>query len=249
MDIGEHPGLLIWMLLAVPGGFGAIFATPDSYNNLLIAFLCVDVAALGFVFFCGHVPGIDLYQQVTEKASDWDQDADFADVDNTRRNFVLMLSGLALVFIMSLSLGWFFSGGELKVAFWIPTLSLNMSELTPLFMAILITFFCVVPGEEGLKIMFMPVNKMFPESWVDGLPFCCQPGRIAANSFWSAFHVYFMQAPYTFAISVFMAGCIMDTISAQAGTILPNYYIHGLFNVLLIIATFVMVGALTLIWS
>ena len=94
--------------------------------------------------------------------------------------------------------------------------------------------------------MFMPVNKMFPDL---DLPFCLQPGRIAGNSFWSVFHVFFLQAPLTFAISVFVAGCIMDTISAQAGTILPNYYIHALFNVLLIIATFVMGGALMLIWT
>jgi len=244
VDIGEHPGLLMWMLLAVPGGFGAIFATPDSYNNLLIAFLAVDIAALIFVFILPL--RADWYHAVTENASDWDQNADFTDTDDTRRNFVLMLGGLALVFVMSLGLGWFFSGGELKVAFWIPTLSLDPTVFMSLLIAILITIFCVIPGEEGLKIMFMPVNKVFPDL---NLPFCFQPGRIAGNSFWSVFHVFFLQAPLTFAISVFVAACIMDTISAQAGTILPNYYIHGLFNVLLIVATFVMGGALTLIWN
>jgi hypothetical protein len=108
------------------------------------------------------------------------------------------------------------------------------------------TWFSVVPGEESLKMSFAPINKAFDDL---ELPFAFQPASLMGSGVWAVEHVIKGQMPLTFAFSVFIVSLIMDTATAQSGTLLTRWLLHALFNTILLTFNFFSGGFLTIVPS
>ncbi|MCW4016759.1 MAG: hypothetical protein NWF06_10350 [Candidatus Bathyarchaeota archaeon] len=254
VEFEESPSLLVWKILAVPVSFVLAFFTyleNESAAILLIGFGVLNLASICIVYVLDFLTG--WYSNIVESCSDWD-DMNFSSLSDAQRSYVLMLVGLIVLFIVSSVCGFFLSiTGQIEsfsFGFWVPNdlypLSWSSSAVLGLGVSLLSTLFAVVPGEEGFKNCFLVINKAFS---FEGLPFCLQPCRLAANFFWALLHVVLGQNNPFFVVSVFLAGCIMDTVSARSGTIENNYRIHALFNSIIIIGSFVFSGVLTIVWG
>jgi len=231
-----HPGLLIWMFLAVPAsGISFFLSYPDPSCMFHLFFCMMNLGAI-FVMWSGW------FQDLAEDSMDWGDRS-----PSLTANWSLI--GLAALFMVSLGLGFIFTN-QLTPAFWVPhdlyPLALESSVLT-FALAIFGTWFSVIPGEEGMKILISVVYKAYQKyDWE--LPFAFHPARLIGNAVWSVLHVIKGQYAYTFFFSVFVSGTVMDSSSAQSGTILTNYFIHALFNTFVLCGSFLLGGALTVVW-
>lgn len=238
MDLSHvNLALLIWMLLAIVASGISFFLTyPNPICVFHVFYCCMNFGGI-IVYLIGFL------DDLTEDSTDWGERS-----PALTGNWTLI--GLSLLFVISLFLGFVF--GKFTPSFWVPQelYPLELEEvgtLLPFMMTLFGTWFSVVAGEEGMKITLSAFYKVYEHSDLQ-LPFALHPARLLANGVWSVMHVLKGQYPFTFFFSVFASGTVMDSASAQSGTILTNYFIHALFNSLLLIASFLMGGALTIVW-
>lgn len=250
VTLEEGSGYILWNFLS--GSLCFLFGFliyPDIYGLILFGFS--GLVAFNLILVIADKQ-LGWYDDITDNSSDWD-DMDFSSSKDITNSFNWTLIGLAFLFVVSVAFG-FVINGNFSVAFWVPKNIIPLSAIggSAVFGFVLnlaITWFGTVPGEESFKNCVMTINKAFPQ-W--DLPFAFQPGRITANVLWAVMHIVLGQNPPAFFFSVFIGGCIMDVVAAQAGTNLANYYIHALFNTIVlvvpVVVSFISSGAITLVW-
>jgi len=231
MEINE-PALVIWMLL---GGVASVILFILTYPGLIciwhLAYAILDILALLVVL-------IGWLDDLTEASTDWQSEPSPSSTGQWT------LIALASLLIISLFLGFFF--GKIMPCFDVPMklYPLEVEEvgtLLPLVINLVGTLFSVVTGEEGMKITLSAFHKAYEHlDWE--FPFALQPARLLANGIWAPLHVWRGQYALTFGISVFASGMIIDSASAQSGTILTNYFIHAIFNASILITSFLLTG-------
>jgi hypothetical protein len=235
MEVRE-PSLLIWMLM---GGVASVILFILTYPSLLcvwhLGYAVMDILAILVVL-------IGWLDDLTEASSDWEPDSSPSSTGQWT------CIALACLFVASLFLGVFL--GKIMPCFDVPMKLYPLetsASLLPLMINLVGTFFSVVTGEEGMKIVLSSFHKAYEHlGWE--LPFALHPARLLANGIWAPLHVWKGGYPLTFGISVFASGMIMDSASAQSGTILTNYFTHALFNSLILIASFLLTVLIIIKW-
>jgi len=241
IDIGNlHPSILIWAFLSIPASgllFLLTYPSPISSFHLFLAIM--NIVGL-LVMLLG------LHEDVTEDSSDWEGEGEEGEREAVS---TWWLAGSALVFIASVFLGLIFSG-QIKSSLWVPTSLFPLALTSPVLLGFVTdvfgTTFSVVAGEENMKMSFEPLHKVFG---VENIPYAFQPAVMIGRGVWSVEHVIKGQLPYSFGISVFALGIIMDLASAQSGTVLTRWLIHLTYNLSLLTASFLTSGIFTLIPS
>lgn len=232
--------LMMWMLL---GSTCSLISFLLTYPNMICAFHLMYGLASVVAFL---VLFIGWFDDLTEDSTDWNDDS----TPTSTTNWTSI--GLASLLIVSMFCG-FFSGRAFMPSFDVPfkLYPLEVKEtgtFLPVIMSLFGTFFSVITGEEGLKIDLSVIHKAYEHAgWANSLPFALQPARLLANGVWAPLHVWQGQYPLTFGFSVFVSGMVMDSASAQSGSIITNYFIHALFNTVIIIASLITAGALTIV--
>jgi len=240
-ELFDDPLLGIWSILAVPYCSVLFLITlpdPISYFYLFLALMTVGwIAAYPTIF-----------RRASQSSFVWNEDPDGSKIS------VWTVMGLIGIFIVSLITAFFRAGDISKFwenpAFWVPAnlypLSVEQTAqsrglynfMTDLFS----TWFAVVPGEESLKCLFSVFYRTYEDTDVADAPFALQPFYIFGNVAWSVEHVLIGQNPFYFGFNVFACGELMGAASAQSGTYLASWIIHGLFNSLILLASFMAGG-------
>ena len=233
-----NPALILWILVSIVASGMSFFLLIDTSvaSAVFHLFFCIMNIGAFLAFLTGW------FEDLTESSSDWEENS-----PSLTANWSLL--GLSAVFLVSLGLGFIFTK-SLTLAFWVPHDIYPLATSTGAFgflLSIFGTWFSVVPGEEGMKILASMIYKAY-EKYEWDLPFVLQPARLIGNAIWSVLHVVKGQYAYTFFFSVFVSGMVMDSSSAQSGTILTNYFIHALFNTFVLCGSFLLGGALTIVW-
>ena len=234
-----HPAVYMWHILG-----GAVSG--------ILWYLCQPAPVSGFYFlfaifnmFAIIVYIFGWFSDLTEDSWDWEQDE-----DDPREIGKWVIVGLLCVLGVSIVVSLYIQ--EAFSMIWVPMelspLSLSGSATLAFVIALAGTWFAVVPGEEGLKTIFSSTFKSYEHFWHNVFPFGLQPARLLANSAWAILHIILGQNPVPFFFSVLIAGILWDIFSAKCGTILVSYFVHGLFNSAILIATFITTLGLTLVW-
>ena len=239
-----HPALLVWSLLAIPVSGLSFLITFQT--NLAISVFHLFLAIMNIAGLFVLVTGV--FHDYAEESSDWETEQEPEQVGSWS------LIGLALLFVASLFVGFFF--GRIQPSIWVPYELYPLSEIgispnsfysfsTDVFG----TWFSVVPGEENMKKTFIVLQKVYEDTDIVNVPFAVQPAILLGNGIWSVEHVFLGQYPMSFMFSVFISGICLDVSSARTGTPLTGWLIHALFNSILLAFGFLAGGFIKLVPS
>jgi hypothetical protein len=238
-----HPALLVWNLLSIPASALLFLLTFPSSMSMWYAFWAI-MSGTGFtVMLLAYVDGLEDYslEAVTEDSSDWEDDE-----DEPQTLTKWWLIGIVGVFIVSFAFGLVLTN-TITSTLWIPMNLLPLAVSTPQIYGFVTDLFantfCVVSGEESLVTSFSPLHKVLS---LEGVPFAFQPAVLIGRGFWSVVHVILGQLPMLFAVSVFVVGIVIDLASARTGSRLTGWLLHWAYNCILIIASFLTAGVLTI---
>ena len=235
-----HPAVYLWHVLGA-GITGLLIYL--SWGDAVVPFY--------FLFMSFNFAGIFAYvfgwfSDLTHNSDDWNHGE-----DDPKQ--IGIWTGVGLAALMGVSVIVSLYINEVFSIIWVPMdltpLSLSSGVMLSFVFSLGATWFAVVPGEEGLKTLLSGTIFKGLESVLPGTPwFVMHPARLLANCAWAGLHVILGQNPWPFFLSVLIGGMLWDFVSARCGTILVSYFIHGLFNSLILIVTFITAIGLTLIW-
>lgn len=246
-DMYHDPAIAIWAI------FGA------GCSSLLILITYPEPICIFYVFLTlmtGIWLGVSptIFTDTVEEMVDWKEEVEVDKVAGWTIVGLILL--FAATFIMSFLLGADIS----KAAIWVPSnmvpsgYYLMQMEAKPItgvnafVLDLFATWFAVIPGEESLKSNFIVLYKVYERfSWSEEIPFAAQPAYVAGNGLWAVEHVIAGQNPPPFAANVFLCGTLMGEASAQSGTMLVSWLLHGIFNTLILVSILIGGGYLRLI--
>ena len=240
-ELFDDPLLGIWSILAVPYCSVLFLITlpdPISYFYLFLALMTIGwIAAYPTIF-----------RRASQSSFDWNEDPDMTGISGWT------IVGLTGIMLISFLMAFYRHGSILQFwknpALWVPQnlYPLSVEQTTQskglynFMIDLFSTWFAVVPGEESLKCLFSVLYRTYENTDVADAPFALQPFYLIGNLAWSIEHIIIGQNPFYFGFNVFACGELMGAASAQSGSYLTSWIIHGIFNSMILLASFLAGG-------